>query len=216
MSDIKEYKGEHVTVVNEGARCIHSRYCVLNLNSVFVPNVEGPWIRPDAAPQETVVSVVEKCPSGALRYKPVGDGEAERPPTVNTVRVWENGPLAIHAELDVAGDTSSFRAVLCRCGASKNKPYCDHSHVDAKFTATGEPDSKDSVALAVRNGPLKVSPTRNGPLKIEGPLEICTASGRTVARDVTLFLCRCGHSADKPFCDGSHAKAGFTANAGLG
>ncbi len=216
MSDIEEYNGEKVTVINDGARCIHSRYCVLNLNRVFLPNVEGPWIKPDATNAETVIAVVEKCPSGALRYRPEGGTAPEQPPTVNTVRVWENGPLAFHAELNVAGDTSSLRATLCRCGLSKNKPYCDHSHVAGKFQATGEPDSQDSQPLSLRNGPLKVTPTHNGPLKVEGALEVCAASGRTVTRDVKLFLCRCGHSMDKPFCDGSHMKAGFTANEGVG
>jgi CDGSH-type Zn-finger protein len=216
MSDIEEYKGQRVIVVNDGERCIHSRYCVLNLDTVFKPNVDGPWIDPDGAAREAVIAVVEKCPSGALRYKPLGDAAPEQPPTVNTVRVWENGPLAIHAELDVAGDTSTFRAVLCRCGASKNKPYCDHSHVDAKFTATGEPESKEEKTLAAKDGPLIVNPTKDGPLMVEGNLEICAASGRTISRDTKVFLCRCGHSADKPYCDGSHKQAGFIANAGIG
>ncbi|HEY2068799.1 MAG TPA: CDGSH iron-sulfur domain-containing protein [Rhizomicrobium sp.] len=209
MSDIDEYAGEHVTVVNDGKRCIHSRYCVLNLNSVFVPNIDGPWIRPDAASREAVIAVVEKCPSGSLRYTPVGDTAPEHPPTVNTARIWENGPLAFHAELDVGGDTSSFRATLCRCGLSKNKPYCDHSHSEGKFIATGEPETRDAAAVETHDGPLKVTPQKNGPLMVEGALEICAASGRTVSRETKTWLCRCGHSGDKPFCDGSHKAAGF-------
>ena len=209
MADIDEYKGEHVTVVNDGKRCIHSRYCVLNLNSVFLANIDGPWIKPDAASREAVIAVVEKCPSGSLRYRPEGDTSAEHPPTVNTARIWENGPLAFQAELDVAGDTASYRATLCRCGLSKNKPYCDHSHLAGNFQATGEPDSRESDTPAVRNGPLKVTPQKNGPLMVEGALEICAASGRTVSRETKVWLCRCGHSQDKPFCDGSHKAAGF-------
>jgi len=216
MSGIDDYKGTRITVVNDGERCIHSRYCVLNLDSVFKPNVDGPWIDPDGAAREAVIAVVEKCPSGALRYKPMDDAAPEQPPTVNTVRVWENGPLAFHAELDVAGDTSSFRAVLCRCGQSKRKPYCDHSHATAAFVATGEPESKKMETLAVKDGPLKIRPAHNGPLCIEGNLEICAASGRTISRETKVFLCRCGHSDDKPYCDGSHMKAGFRANAGIG
>ena len=209
MAMTDDYKGAQVTVVNDGKRCIHSRYCVLNLNSVFLPNVDGPWIKPDAASRETVVAVVEKCPSGALRYEPVGDGAREQPPTVNTARLWENGPLAFHAELVVGVDASNFRATLCRCGLSKNKPYCDHSHVEGKFVATGEPATRASDALAMRNGPLKVTPTKDGPLMVEGALEICTASGRTLSRETKAWLCRCGHSQDKPYCDGSHKAAGF-------
>jgi CDGSH-type Zn-finger protein/uncharacterized Fe-S cluster protein YjdI len=210
MSDIEEYRGAHGIVRSEGKRCIHSRHCVLGHPEVFLPNVEGPWIRPDAAPADSIKATVSKCPSGALSYEPTDGSTPEPPPGVNTVRLWQDGPLAVHAELNVGGDTSHYRATLCRCGLSKNKPYCDHSHVAAKFQATGEPDSQDSEALAVRNGPLKITPTHNGPYKVEGPVEICAASGRTVARDTKLFLCRCGHSLDKPFCDGSHMKAGFT------
>ncbi|HEY1631344.1 MAG TPA: CDGSH iron-sulfur domain-containing protein [Rhizomicrobium sp.] len=211
MPDIDEYKGSRVTVVNEGKRCIHSRHCVLNLNQVFLPNVDGPWIKLDAASREAVIAVVEKCPSGALRYKPEGDAAPEHAPTVNTVRVWENGPLAFHAELDVAGDKESFRATLCRCGKSFNKPYCDGMHRKAQFVATGEPKDVESEPLAVRDGPLKVTPTLNGPLHVQGALEICSASGHTVTRAMETWLCRCGHSKTKPFCDGSHEAAGFTA-----
>jgi CDGSH-type Zn-finger protein/uncharacterized Fe-S cluster protein YjdI len=209
MSGIDNYPGREVSIVNDGKRCIHSRFCVLNLNSVFVPNVDGPWIKPDAASREAVIAVVEKCPSGALRYEPGEGAAAEHPPTVNTVRIWENGPLAFHGELDVAGDKSSFRATLCRCGLSKRKPFCDHSHAEGNFTATGEPATKETSALAVRNGPLKITPGKDGPLTVEGNLEICTATGRTVSRETKTWLCRCGHSKNKPFCDGSHRAAGF-------
>lgn len=213
MPDIDKYEGRHITVENVGGRCIHSRYCVLNLPSVFVPNVDGPWIKPDASSTEAAIAVITKCPSGALRYKAHGSTAPEGAPGVNTIRVWEDGPLAIHAELDVEGDTSSTRATLCRCGKSFNKPYCDGMHRKAGFKATGEPVPQKSEPLAVRNGPLKVTPTLNGPLHVEGALEICSASGQTVTRTVETWLCRCGHSKDKPFCDGSHEAAGFTAPA---
>lgn len=209
MAKSDEYKGGHIIIDNVDGRCIHSRYCVLNLPSVFVPNVDGPWIEPDVASTETTIAVVTKCPSGALQYRPVGDTPREAAPGVNTIRVQENGPLIVHAELTVGGNNRSYRATLCRCGLSKNKPYCDKSHVAGAFVATAEPESKESEALAVRDGPLKIMPTHNGPYKVEGPVEICCASGRTISRETRTFLCRCGHSEDKPYCDGSHLKAGF-------
>jgi CDGSH-type Zn-finger protein/uncharacterized Fe-S cluster protein YjdI len=212
MAAIEEYKGARITVINEGKRCIHSRYCVLNLPGVFKPNVDGPWIEPDAAAAEAAIAVIAKCPSGALRYRPEGAIAAEGAPGVNTIRVMEDGPLVVHAEVDVAGDRSSHRATLCRCGKSFNKPYCDRMHVKAGFKATGEPPSGEAGPLSVKNGPLKVTPTKNGPLHVEGALEICSASGRTIARVMETWLCRCGHSQNKPFCDGSHEKAGFAAD----
>ena len=119
-----------------------------------------------------------------------------------------NGPVA--AELDINGE-QSYRATLCRCGASQKKPFCDGSHGKVGFTATGEPASKESPSLEVRNGPVKVTPQPNGCLKIEGNLEIVTGTGRTVDRTTKAFLCRCGQSQNKPFCDGTHKKVGFVA-----
>jgi len=210
MAEVEEYRGEKIVIRANSKRCIHSRYCVLGRPDVFVPNVEGPWIKPDAQSPDTVAAQTSLCPSGALSYERIDGGAQEQPPGVNTVRVWENGPLAFNAELEIAGDKSSFRATLCRCGHSKNKPYCDHSHVEAGFTASGEPPSKETAPLAVRDGPLKITPKGNGPLIIEGALEICAASGRTISRDTKFWLCRCGGSANKPFCDGTHKRIGFT------
>ncbi len=56
-------------------------------------------------------------------------------PLVNTVRVLENGPYAVRATLTINGAPAGLRATLCRCGQSKNKPYCDGSHTAAGFTA---------------------------------------------------------------------------------
>ena len=214
LSTIDEYRGTRIVIRNNGSRCIHSRYCVLGRPDVFVPNVDGPWIQPDAAAADTVASQVTLCPSGALLYERIDGGAQEKPPGVNSVRVWENGPLVFHAELDVAGDATSFRATLCRCGQSRHKPYCDHSHVEAGFAATGEPATKPSEPLARRDGALKVTLRENGPLVVEGSLEICSASGRTISRETRSVFCRCGGSANKPFCDGTHKKIGFVASAG--
>ncbi|MFN6569383.1 CDGSH iron-sulfur domain-containing protein [Dendronalium sp. ChiSLP03b] len=208
-NEIEEYRGESITIFIHGNRCIHSRNCVLGHPDVFVPNAEGDWIHPDKASSETIAAIAQSCPSGAIAYERLDGGEPESAPEVNIVRIRENGPLAFHAELDIAGDTSSFRATLCRCGASSNKPFCDSSHNKANFQATGEPLSHDSQPLSLRNGLLKIAPSPNGPLLVQGPLEVCTGTGRTVTRTTQTALCRCGASNNKPFCDGSHAKVGF-------
>ena len=63
--------------------------------------------------------------------------------------------------------------------------------------------------LAARNGALKITPQHNGCLKLEGNLEIVSGTGRTIDRATRAFLCRCGQSKNKPFCDGSHKTVGF-------
>jgi CDGSH-type Zn-finger protein/uncharacterized Fe-S cluster protein YjdI len=210
-SDVEKVSGTRVTVLFNARKCIHSRHCVLGDPRVFVPNVDGQWIHPDAASVEAVVEIAHNCPSGAIAYERTDGGAQEAPPTVNVVRVRENGPLAFHAEMNLYGGGSALRATLCRCGASKSKPFCDTSHVAAGFTASGEMPTQESPALAVRNGPLEVIPVENGPLHVKGNLEVVTGTGRTVQRVTECWLCRCGSSANKPFCDGTHRKIGFTA-----
>ncbi|MDO8768338.1 MAG: CDGSH iron-sulfur domain-containing protein [Burkholderiaceae bacterium] len=137
---------------------------------------------------------------------------ADRFPLVNTVRVRENGPLVIEAQLQLKGVAqASPHAELCRCGQSQNKPFCDDSHVVAGFTATGEPATVPFAALAVCNGPLNVLPIPNGPLRLVGNLEVVSDTGRTCNQLTGAFLCRCGHSGNKPYCDGTHKKIGFVA-----
>jgi len=210
---IEEYRGGKIVIRFEGAKCIHSRHCVLGRPEVFEANAPGPWIHPDSASTEAVVATALSCPSGAITFERLDGGANESPPAVNVARIRENGPLAFHAGLVVAG-TPQLRATLCRCGASANKPYCDGSHTAAGFTATGEPPTQASEPLAVRNGTLTVTPTLDGPLKVEGPLELCSGTGRTIVRTTKTFLCRCGGSANKPFCDGTHRKIGFKAPGG--
>ena len=121
----------------------------------------------------------------------------------------EAGPYAFRAQLQIDGVAAGFRATLCRCGASKNKPYCDGSHHTIGFTASGEPPTGKTDMLTTRDGVLAIDPQTNGPLKVRGNLEILSGTGRAVARVTSAYLCRCGGSANKPFCDGTHAKIGF-------
>lgn len=207
-------KGRDVTIRFDARRCIHSRNCVLGHPEVYVPNVKGEWIHPDAASAEVVMHTALTCPSGAIRVsRNDGSASSDTPPVVNTVRVRENGPLAVEAELQIRGEAQATpRATLCRCGLSANKPFCDGAHVAAGFTATGEPAAKDFAALEVRNGPLNVQPLKDGPLMVTGNLEVVSGTGRTTDKVVKTFLCRCGQSKNKPYCDGSHKAAGFTAD----
>jgi CDGSH-type Zn-finger protein/uncharacterized Fe-S cluster protein YjdI len=206
--------GRDVTIRFDARRCVHSRTCVLGHPEVYVPNVKGEWIHPDAASAEVVMHTALACPSGAIRVsRNDGSASSDTPPRVNTVRIRENGPLAIEAELQIKGEPQTTpRATLCRCGQSANKPFCDGAHAAAGFTATGEPAAKEFAALEVRNGPLNVQPLANGPLMVSGNLEIVSGTGRTTDKVTKTFLCRCGHSANKPYCDGSHKAAGFVAD----
>ncbi len=58
-----------------------------------------------------------------------------------------------------------------------------------------------------------ITPRKNGPYRVEGPIKLVDPEGNefTVTEPV-IFLCRCGNSSNKPFCDGTHKKVGFTAD----
>jgi CDGSH-type Zn-finger protein/uncharacterized Fe-S cluster protein YjdI len=211
---VETVRGSDVTVIFEGQRCVHARNCVLSHPEVFVPNVQGEWIFPDAAPAADVIRIGLNCPSGAIRVIRNDRTEtSDKAPRVNTLRLRENGPLALEAPMQLRGQAlDAPRATLCRCGASQNKPFCDGSHAGAGFAASGEVLVKESVSLAERSGPVDLSPQPNGPLKLTGAVEVVTGTGHTVNRATTLFLCRCGQSQNKPYCDGSHKAAGFVAD----
>lgn len=190
-------------------RCIHARRCVLGAPEVFLSGVTGQWLWPDRMETGALRGVCHSCPSGAVSYKPKGDTPGEPAPRVNTVKLRENGPYAFKATLEIDGRDEGYRVTLCRCGASKNKPFCDGSHVAIGFRATGEPDTRPSEPLAVRDGKLEIMPLTNGPLQVSGNLEICAGTGRNVDRVTGARLCRCGGSKTKPFCDNTHLKIGF-------
>jgi CDGSH-type Zn-finger protein/uncharacterized Fe-S cluster protein YjdI len=206
---IEEARGESFLLRFEAKRCIHSRHCVLGAPRVFLANVKGPWLYPDEMSAEGLAHIAQMCPSGAITYRRLDGGPDEPVPEVNELRLRENGPYAVHADVELEGHGSLLRATLCRCGASRNKPFCDSSHHAIEFVATGEPATRESVPLALRGGRLEIHPQPDGPLAVTGNLEICAGTGRTIDRITTARLCRCGGSASKPFCDGSHARIGF-------
>ena len=202
-------EGKDVILSFDGRRCIHARFCVTGAPRTFLANVDGPWLHPNETSADLLQSICHQCPSGAITVRRKDGGWEEKAPSVNVVRVRENGPLAFHADLRIDGEPDGYRRTLCRCGASKSKPYCDGSHVEIGFEASGEPPTREMDSLPRRDGPLQIEPLVNGPLEVTGALEICAGTGRGVRRTESVRLCRCGASRSKPYCDNSHARIGF-------
>lgn len=207
MAKPRSYSGANIEISFDMSRCIHARNCYLSLPQVFDP-ARRPWVAPDAAPAEEIAAMIRTCPSGALSFRRLDGGLPEAPRPINRVRVQENGPVEITGDLRI-GEERFTRLTLCRCGASANKPFCDYAHVAAGFTATGEPAPTDKDSEPQLGAALEIRPVPNGPLGLVGPVEVTSGTGARIARAEKLFLCRCGHSANKPFCDGSHKAAGF-------
>lgn len=212
---IHRYEGKAIEVTWDQERCIHMGECVKGLPGVFDPQ-KKPWIQPDSADAEELAEVVRSCPTGALRYRPLDGGAEESAPETNEVVIDPDGPLWMRGDVELLTNDRNpigkeTRVALCRCGLSQNKPYCDGAHSKGGFQAAsaipdpkvGERDTGSSC--------LRVVVASNGPLLLEGPLEMRDGAGSDRCSGSRTALCRCGASANKPFCDGSHKTVGFSA-----
>lgn len=222
---LRTYESDDIAVTYDPRRCIHSAECVRGLPQVFDPD-RVPWIEPDQADAQTIAEVVERCPTGALHYRRKDGGPVETPDPENVARVGPDGPVYVRGRIRVelpGGDAiEETRVAFCRCGASKDKPFCDGRHEETGFRDPGaieggrlvpleeltegtaddaEPDAGVVTFRCAPNGPLLV----RGPLRVEG-----TDGSRSTGHKGAL--CRCGQSSTRPFCDGSHRDAGFEAD----
>jgi CDGSH-type Zn-finger protein len=130
------YAGKQITIFDNRSICAHAGFCTDCLKKVFRMKAE-PWIDPDGATVAEVIATIEKCPSGALSY--ARDG-VEAPPPLREpiVTVMNDGPYAVTGGIELTavafGDGASREHyTLCRCGGSKNKPFCDGTHWSIGF-----------------------------------------------------------------------------------
>ena len=131
----------------------------------------------------------------------------------NTVYVRENGPLIIHGEIVVEDAEGNIllqdnEVYLCRCGQSKNKPFCDGEHKRCAFTDHAQfKDEKGEVLVASEESQkLVITVRQNAMLIAKGPMTIQNEAGSSTTTRNKAALCRCGLSKNKPFCDASHKK----------
>jgi CDGSH-type Zn-finger protein len=131
------YVGTEITIHDNRGICAHAGRCTDGLPKVFRLK-EEPWIHPNNAKAEEIIATVRQCPSGALSYSI--DGKEHRDQDrESTVTVSKNGPYLVSGGPDLVGEArgegaSAEHFALCRCGGSKNKPFCDGTHWHIKFT----------------------------------------------------------------------------------
>lgn len=218
---IKKFDGAAATVTWNSALCIHIAECGRAKGDLF----EGgrkPWCDPDVSSDAEVLDIVKRCPSGSLSVEIKDATLQEQAAAENTITVVYNGPLFIKGKLEIEGAPDdapglNFRAALCRCGLSKNKPYCDNSHEKGGFKdfgAVGDTGSLDDPEYDGGNitEPLKITFVDNGPIRLSGDATVLASSGRPAWRGNKTALCRCGLSKNKPFCDGAHRAAEWTSD----
>lgn len=129
-------KQSKITIHDNRGICAHAGKCTDGLPKVWRMRVE-PWIDADAADIDAIIDTIRLCPSGALSYSidAVEHRNQKRDPDIT---VSKDGPYhvtgCIKLNNAVWGEgASTEHYTLCRCGASKNKPFCDGSHWHIKF-----------------------------------------------------------------------------------
>ena len=214
---LKTYDGAAVDVTWNRKLCIHVGECGRAEGDLFQAG-RDPWCTPDVSGADDVVDVVLRCPTGALSYERKDGTAGETAAPRNRVVVSNHGPLYLEGDLAIGGAPPEddapgvrFRAALCRCGLSKNKPFCDNAHEEGGFRDRGAVGKRGELADP-GEGTLTVSRMENGPLLLSGPFSVVASSGRTAFQGQKAALCRCGASKNKPFCDGAHRSAGFVAD----
>lgn len=144
--EVLVYEGREATIHYNRLLCSHAAECGRRKKAAF-DSSRKPWIIPDNASNEELLEIVKACPSGALRFSLPGEEPRHALPETSGVTVEKDGPYRVCGiRLDaarLAEGASPDKYVLCRCGASKNKPYCDGSHYDIGWTS-GEADVRAS------------------------------------------------------------------------
>ncbi|MCW5623484.1 MAG: CDGSH iron-sulfur domain-containing protein [Burkholderiales bacterium] len=167
-----------------------------------------------------VMNVVERCPSGALQYAFSNGARSERPSRPGAVTVVPDGPLqlrgdVVSTQVRMPPRSNAARdSRYCRCGASQRKPFCDGSPRCSGFPrhrCRGAAGVKPGDADAVGGVQLHVQVRTDGPLRVQGDLQVIDGAGQMAWHGPIAVLCRCGQSASRPFCDGTHKRIGFRA-----
>ena len=133
---LERYEGREVTILDNRGICSHAGYCTAGLPAVWRSAAE-PWIDPDGADKAAVVEIIRKCPSGALAYLEDGQLRTDFHEAAE-IQVSRDGPYCVRGGVELKDcefgeGASREHYVLCRCGASRNKPFCDGSHWYAGF-----------------------------------------------------------------------------------
>ena len=158
------YPGQQVTVFDNRGICQHSGYCTDRLPAVFRTD-NDPFVAPSGGRMDEIIRAARDCPSGALSYALGGtearadvDGHDQRPPAIE---ITADGPYRVTGAIPLAGaggeavaraeGASAEHYALCRCGQSRNKPFCSGMHWYVGFT---DPPRRPSPTLFEHAGGL--------------------------------------------------------------
>ena len=136
LDRVDTYEGREIIIYDNRAVCTGAGFCWESSPGVF-DDQRKPWIDPDADDAEKTATSIRLCPSGALSYKK-GDQYYKNQNREPSISITKNGPYNIVGCIDLndpqgSKPESAEHYSLCRCGVSKNKPFCDGRHKRIQF-----------------------------------------------------------------------------------
>jgi CDGSH-type Zn-finger protein len=133
----RSFHGHGVTMTDEPGLCVHAGFCGTRFANVWqmMRQTGDPEVR------ARLEQMVMNCPSGRLEVTLEGESAPIEPEFAPSIAPIPDGPLWVRSgKITLEGpDGTRYevrnRMTLCRCGQSKNKPFCDGTHVEAGFQA---------------------------------------------------------------------------------
>lgn len=164
----RQYTNGDITVFWIPSKCIHATTCFRELIEVFNPG-RRPWVNMEGASSRKIAEVVNKCPTQALVWKNNEDlteeelkaqrnvgtheetprslskSEAAKSEAITSIRIMKDGPIVVEGQFTIMGsDNQELKPTtmtsFCRCGASRNMPYCDGTHRKIDFRDENDED----------------------------------------------------------------------------
>jgi uncharacterized Fe-S cluster protein YjdI len=143
---VKEYTNSEIKVIWTPKLCIHSTICFTRLPKVFRLG-ERPWIKMENGSTKDIIEIVEACPTDALKWEWLDESKNKKEEIkmedkgqkqTESVKLFSNGPLLIPKSIDIKDSKGNYLRpgqdkFICRCGHSKNQPFCDGSHMATGF-----------------------------------------------------------------------------------
>ena len=180
-----------------------------SINPETSPNLDSPAVPGSAAKKSE--STDEKALDRWFKEQRGTKRVPRRLDVANELLVTTGGPLKMTGNITLVDEdgsvTNTNSLTMCRCGASKNKPFCDDKHLDIEFFDGGAVTQISDWMPVNRPQTVTVTVVKNGPLKFRGYLRIFNKKGQECIT-MSGALCRCGKSSKKPFCDNNSGCAG--------
>ena len=164
----------------------------------------------DAQKQEKLTTSAKALQWFRKRQKNRGTPRLQEIP--NEMLISNGGPLRVTGNITLVDEDGEEEYAnhlsLCRCGHSRSKPVCDGQHSEMEFFNSGKIFEVSETMASSRPNRITITCNKDGPIAFRGRIRLYNQFGQECVK-ISGSLCRCGHSARKPFCDGSHSRVDF-------